>query len=471
MITHIIIQVYERLDVLRPIFVVVVLCFRYAKYSVPVSKSLTIARHIFPVFKNIDKLYIKAHHILWRKPSDGYVSLHPNPHNTDFLHLCQKPLHKQLLTPGSFHDMIGKVTTQLELTLRWDHFRQSSLIGEIGDAKLVSLNSWVRDIIINSQTLTFFGPYLFEIEPAIALIFSEFDWNSWMLTYQYPSFLCKAATKPRERLINAFLAYIDAPRELRAGEKVEFMDQIIDEMRHAGISTEDCARLLMILMWGVNANAQMTNFWIMTEILQRPSLIKAIRTEIAPTMEALTDSSRTLTEEETVHLLQTGIVDSCPILNSTYNETLRMYSTGSSIRITQQESYIDDKRIPEGVKLLLPQRQLLLDPEVYGPDSQEFNAWRFINNKKLDRHEFFKPYGGGVSYCRGKAVGRYEVLAFVAWTLWRYECNIVGLGAEAFNGVRGKTLPRIDAAKPSVGISKPRNGDDLLLTVRERMEK
>lgn len=95
----------------------------------------------------------------------------------------------------------------------------------------------------------FFGPYLHELEPNYTIIFEQWDINSWMITYQYPAFMCKAATLPREKLVKAWTTYLDASREKRTGG-VAFVNELEDEMRHAGLGSEDCTRVLTIILWG-----------------------------------------------------------------------------------------------------------------------------------------------------------------------------------------------------------------------------
>ena len=95
----------------------------------------------------------------------------------------------------------------------------------------------------------FFGEYLGELDPRLTIDFDEWDINSWMITYQYPGFMAKAATKPRDKLVKVLTRYLDSPREKRSGG-VPFVNELEDEERNAGLSSEDCARILMIILWG-----------------------------------------------------------------------------------------------------------------------------------------------------------------------------------------------------------------------------
>lgn len=208
---------------------------------------------------------------------------------------------------------------------------------------------------------------------------------------------------------------------------------------------------------------------MMVNIVLEPSLLATLRTEITPAISAITSRGSSLTQAALTEILRTQLIQSCPLLNSLFNEVIRFYSTGSSVRETFHPVRIDGKHVPAGAKLLLPQRQLLVAPEAFGPDAHIINPARFIEQKGLDRHEYYRPFGGGITMCSGKTVGRYEVLSFVAWALWRFEFEVVPEGGRAFDGTEGRAVPSIDVRKPSLGISKQVEGDDLVVVLRRKV--
>ncbi|RYP77924.1 hypothetical protein DL769_003297 [Monosporascus sp. CRB-8-3] len=419
------------------------------------------------VYRGVGNVSEAANVILWRKPSEGFTSLHPNPKQNVLVHTGNALLHKQILTPGGLHDLLGKVVTYIDQKMRWDAFFPTTVISDTHDTKVVSLHRWCRDVLIEAQTRVFFGPYLHELEPNYTTIFDQWDINSWMITYQYPAFLCKAATVPREKLVKAWTAYLDAPREKRAGG-VAFVNELEDEMRHAGLGSEDCARVLMIILWGINSNVQMTAFWMMVNILPHPSLVTAIRDEIKPLMAVIASKGFPLAQADVPDIFRNHMIDSCPLLSSLFDEIIRFYSTGASVRQTMQPVKIDGKQIPVCTKLLLPQRQLLVAPEAFGKDAHVVNPERFLRRKDLGRHEYYRPFGGGITLCSGKTVGRYEVLSFVAFALWRYDCEVILEGGTAVDGTKGMAVPEMALKKPSLGISKQVEGHDMIVTLKKR---
>ena len=219
-------------------------------------------------------------------------------------------------------------------------------------------------------------------------------------------------------------------------------------------------------MLRINSNVQMTTFWIMAHLLERPALAAAVREEISVAMRA-TESTETTFGATLAAVMTRDLVVSCPLLNSAFNEVLRVNSTGSTVREVVRPVHVGGKSIPLGTKVLLPQRQLLLATEAFGVDAREVDLSRFLKDKSFERHAYYRPFGVGIILCSGRVVGRTEVLAFVALALWRYDVQPVKAGEEAL-GVKGMPFPKLDEGKPSLGISKQVEGHDMIVKVTKR---
>ena len=201
------------------------------------------------IYRGVANVSQEGHKTLWRKPSEGFVSLHPNPKKMVLVHTGYDLLHKQILQPQLGQDLTERVMSYVEQTMRWDSFFDATILAQNLDVKVVSLHNWCRDVLVEAQSRAFFGEYLRELEPMLTTIFDEWDCNSWMMVYQVPKIMAKRATVPRDRLIEVFKHYLESPQEKRAGG-VPFVNELEDEDRHAGLSTEDSARILMIILWG-----------------------------------------------------------------------------------------------------------------------------------------------------------------------------------------------------------------------------
>ena len=111
----------------------------------------------------------------------------------------------------------------------------------------------------------------------------------------------------------------------------------------------------------------------------------------------------------------------------------------------------------------MPYRQLHFDEAVFGSLPEAFDPSRFLRNKDLNRNPSFKPFGGGSTMCSGRFLAKYEVLAFVALAIDRFEIKV----ADGEGGSQQR-FPRFNQNKPGLGIMEPLNGDDLIVEVRKR---
>ena len=112
---------------------------------------------------------------------------------------------------------------------------------------------------------------------------------------------------------------------------------------------------------------------------------------------------------------------------------------------------------------MMPYRQLHFDQAVFGPNPDSFDPSRFLRSKDLNKNPSYKPFGGGSTLCSGRFIAKYEVIAFVALVINRFDMSLVG-------GEKGEEqqFPRFNRTKPGLGIMEPKDGDDLIIDVRER---
>jgi hypothetical protein len=57
------------------------------------------------------------------------------------------------------------------------------------------------------------------------------------------------AKRPREQIVDTMINFPDTRKENRA-VGVPYASEFKDEMRHAGLDTKACARVLTIIIWG-----------------------------------------------------------------------------------------------------------------------------------------------------------------------------------------------------------------------------
>ena len=190
-------------------------------------------------------------------------------------------------------------------------------------------------------------------------------------------------------------------------------------------------------------------------LLSDRGLLNSIRTETDPTVS-----------DNNVDLER--LMNHCPRLESVFYETLRLTGASSSVRRVIAPTEIGGKVLRSGHRVIIPYRQLHLNKDVYGMDVNEFDPDRFLKNRNLNHHPSYRPFGGGANYCPGRFIARQEVNVFVALLLSRFEIDILPEKGRRDGERTAARLPVMDHGKPCLGVLRPKRGEDIILSVRER---
>lgn len=82
------------------------------------------------------------------------------------------------------------------------------------------------------------------------------------------------------------------------------------------------------------------------------------------------------------------------------------------IRLVTESVKVGGKARQPGRKLLMPYKQLHIDPHVFGTNVDEFDPRRFMNDKGLERGSSWRPFGGFRDTLSGPLSGRERGLHF-----------------------------------------------------------
>jgi cytochrome P450 len=148
-----------------------------------------------------------------------------------------------------------------------------------------------------------------------------------------------------------------------------------------------------------------------------------------------------------------------PALSSLVNEVLRLGSASSSMRVTTSATIIGGKKIPAKARVMVPTRELHMNTTIFGATSNLFQPERFMSGKEdLTKSLSFRPFGGGVTHCPGRFIAQQEIKMMVVGLLRAWNVEIV----------EGSVVPEMETMMPTTGIMGPRDGDDVLLSMRPR---
>ena len=149
--------------------------------------------------------------------------------------------HRLQLLPGlQLDDLNARFLARIEYGTTWKNVPQPCILSSTTDELVVSLYKWCGHVLVDAASRAFYGDALVDISPQIVRDFLDFDKQSWMLLYQYPSFLARAMTTPRNLVAKAFDRYValDPGKKKDAAPYTKALEALQIE---AGVSSGDRA--------------------------------------------------------------------------------------------------------------------------------------------------------------------------------------------------------------------------------------
>ncbi|KAL9078769.1 MAG: hypothetical protein Q9157_002321 [Trypethelium eluteriae] len=394
-------------------------------------------------------------HKIWEKlPVDVLQKGRPELDPAKVQHLSSAhstlDLYKRQLLPGPRFEKINETLTgYISSSLQWTPVSATYGSSEKRRIECISLRDFCSNILVDAITRTLFGDGIYDIEPRMTQCISDFNEDAWMLVFNYPQGKNSKLSKARNQLLKAFVAYIRGPKEIRRGQ-AWLIQTTIEEQMAMDINDEDRAALLLMIYWAANINPYKLAFWMLSYILFDPSLLATLRTETRPAYDPTTG-----TIANPSHLLT-----ACPLLDSVYNEVLRIVNGALSARKIIAPTVIGGKTLTAPNTILIAFRQLQYNRRIFGSDPAAFDSARFLREPSLRSSASFRPFGGGVNYCPGRFLARQEMLVFVALVLQRFEVTLAASRP-------GQVFPELDTSTPALGINSAKAGMDLFIDLEE----
>ncbi|KAL7272636.1 hypothetical protein RUND412_004548 [Rhizina undulata] len=327
--------------------------------------------------------------------------------------------YQRHLMPGKSFDFLMERFIK-ELTLLLDGSALNLTSGDkVIDAEKgileVLLFHWTRNAIGVTATNTVMGPRLLKENPDFLDKFWEFDNDVVKLMYKYPKFLTKRAVASRDFCAKV-LTKIMAEEENFRDEQADMIWRRTEHFQEAGLNDEESALCTLTIIWGLQTNTGKVGFWTLVHIAAYPGLADRIRQETSGAYSTGT-------------LNATYIQNSSPLLTSVFHEVLRLVTTSVTARVAGSDANISGYSLREGDLLLAPIWPLQRSKEIWGEDANVFDPERYLRDPEKFRSPVFRPFGGGVTLCPGRALAKMEVCLFVADVLRRWDVEVLEKGS------------------------------------------
>lgn len=179
----------------------------------------------------------------------------------------------------------------------------------------------------------------------------------------------------------------------------------------------------------LNSNSIPTTTWMLMEIIRDPSLLQAVRDEVATV---------TTMHPETGSLgIDSQKLVSLPLLQSIFTETLRLRINFNIMRDVKQPITLDGHTIPQGSLLQAPMQVAHYNEAVWGAadhPASDFWAERHVRTGDGGRRVYsmagsptsYFPFGGGANLCPGRHLAKSEILMTIALVVSCFDIELVG---------------------------------------------
>ncbi|RAH66286.1 cytochrome P450 [Aspergillus aculeatinus CBS 121060] len=235
-----------------------------------------------------------------------------------------------------------------------------------------------------------------------------------------PSIIAKQALRARGEVVRSFEQYY-ADRGFEHRKASPYINAQYHIFSTSGLSDADIAKTQAAFSIAILGNTIPATFWLIYHIFSNQAILRDCRQELEAALR------RHQTGRPALDLAT--LEQACPILASTFKETLRMHSMGTSVTQVVEDQVIEGRYLfKKGALVLIPAIIQHSAPAVWGADDlHAFDHRRFVreshgpDRKRGPNPIGFRVFGGGWTLCPGRHVATSMILGFAASTILHFD--------------------------------------------------
>ncbi|KAI0400159.1 cytochrome P450 [Xylaria palmicola] len=292
-----------------------------------------------------------------------------------------------------------------------------NILAEKGGAT-IDMFTWIRHELLLATTEAVYGPKNPFRDPAMEEAWYVFE--PGMMTFVlnlFPRLFARKSFKAREYMVKVWERYFDEESFEQGSELIKARVKINDDFQ---ISRKETARIELGGSQAILTNTLPGTFWLAYHIFSDPVVLRDVREELSKGVYTDDNGSRTI---DLSH-----VKSSCPILLSTFKETMRIHSSSTATRIAMEDYKVNNKYLlKKGSTIMMPSTVQHTNRDVWGSTVDDFLHKRFVREPgvKGPNPIAFRGFGGGTTLCPGRHFASTEILMFSALLVLQFDLDPV----------------------------------------------
>lgn len=187
-----------------------------------------------------------------------------------------------------------------------------------------------------------------------------------------------------------------------------------------GFSLEDFARGELGNAFAVLGNSTPCSLWVLYHIFSDDQVLADVRREVSSLVHEDHDEQG----RKTNSIDLAGIRTSCPVLLSTFQETMRYRAVAPGPRVLLEDVMLNEQYLlKKGSMLMIPTPVQHSDTTAWGETANVFDHMRFVRapGKKRPNRVAFRAFGGGHVLCPGRHFASTEIMALAALLVLQFD--------------------------------------------------
>ncbi|KEY72978.1 hypothetical protein S7711_04651 [Stachybotrys chartarum IBT 7711] len=309
------------------------------------------------------------------------------------------------LSPGSGLDAMNRRSIEVIS----DSLEQTVQRG----SKTLKLFEWVRHELLVASNEGVYGPKNPFRDPAMERAWFAFEPGMMMFVLRLmPQVSAKESFQAREYMVKVWEDYFEKGFYNQGSELIKTRVRINNDFQ---ISLKETARIEIGGSLAILTNTLPGTFWMIYHIFSDPVVLGEIRDELSKGVHQYGN---------TCSIDLSFVKSSCPILLSTFKETMRIHSSSVATRIAMEDYLLDDKYLlKKGSTIMMPSSVQDTSRPIWGDTVDDFNHRRFLRDSGTKRINplAFQGFGGGATPCPGRHFASTEILVFSALMVLRFD--------------------------------------------------